>query len=138
MKVAIEIKTAELHNRFINVIKFIRLITDLDLKGSKDFIDALRVKHPINGASNVIFSIEANMTLKEIELCIKNDNINAKIIPFATSDLKNFKGCFNMVSVNKVQLYLESGENNKLSMIVDICRMQEMVKMFVDNCNNGD
>ena len=139
MKVDIEIKTAELHNRFINVIKLVRAITGFDLKESKNFVDELRAKNPLSDypsvPSKVVFSLNTNETLEDIKLFINKDGLDAKVIPFSTtSDLKDFKGCFNMISSNKIQLYLENGENNKLSMIVEIGRMQEMIKMFVDNC----
>lgn len=52
------------------------------------------------------------------------------------SVFKELKGCFSMVSATKVHLYLENGDN-KLSMVVDVGKMQDMIKMFTENCRNG-
>lgn len=141
MKVQIEMEIGELEGRFVNVIKFIRSITGWGLKESKDFTDALKQTHyyqknmPQTGKFR--FTVETNVNESVVAVRIAEDGIKATVVPTASIISKDFKGCFNMVSANRVHLYLEAGENNKLSMDVDISKVQDFIKMFIENSNVG-
>ena len=132
--VKISMSTGEVATQKINAIKFVRHITGWGLKESKDCVEShVDSSTPYSSSSSVVFTLptfDSNEVIK-----VKAVPLSVSIIDEIPSTMPtNFKGCFNMVSPTVVHVYLENGENNKLSMDVPVSKMQDVIKMFTENC----
>lgn len=132
--VHLKVSKENLSTQKINCIKFVRSLTGWGLKESKDFVEDLNDNQAKKSPYSALpFSVPTLLSPAEIEERANGANITVEIMDAIQSVPPDFKGCFNMVSPTRVHLYLENGDNNKLSMDVDIHRMQEFITLFLEN-----
>ena len=141
-KVRISVNKVEFNNQKINAIKSVRSITGWGLKESKDFVEDIcgDPANKNNGESVYVFVVPT--FLEDIAIVERFNPFNITIFPVGSSTGANgvdampvkFKGCFNMVSAGVIHLYLENGDENKLSMNVPADEMQDIIQMFLKNC----